>query len=40
MDNIARALNQHPGRRESLREWVYLIGATMLLVSLVGIVMA
>ena len=40
MANIAQALNEHPIRSESLREWVYLIGATMLLVSLVGIAMA
>ena len=40
MANIAQVLNEHPGRSESLREWVYLIGATMLLVSLVGIVIA
>ena len=40
MTNIAQALNDHPNRRESLLEWVYLIGATMLLVSLVGIAMA
>lgn len=40
MNNLAQALNEHPGRSESLLEWVYLIGATMLLVSLVGIAMA
>lgn len=37
MTNIAQVLNEHPSRSESLREWVYLIGATILLVSLVGI---
>lgn len=40
MASIAQALNQNPRREESLGEWGYLIGATMLLVTLVGIVMA
>ena len=40
MANIAQALNEHPRREESLGEWGYLIGATALLVSLVGLVMA
>lgn len=40
MDNLAQALNEHPGRRENLGEWGYLIGATLLLVTLVGIAMA
>ena len=39
MANLAQALNEHPRRKENLGEWVYLIGATMLLVSLVGIAM-
>jgi hypothetical protein len=40
MANIAQALNGHPRRDENLGEWVYLIGATVLLVSLVGLAMA
>ncbi len=40
MANLAQALNEHPRRTENLGEWGYLIGATMLLVSLVGIVIA
>ena len=40
MANLAQALNENPRRRENLGEWGYLIGATMLLVTLVGIVMA
>ena len=40
MNNLAQVLNEHPRRSESLREWMCLIGATTLLVSLVGIVMA
>lgn len=38
MANITQALSQHPGRRESLSEWICLIGATALLVSLVSLV--
>ena len=40
MDNLVQALNENPRRRESLGEWVYLIGATLALVSVVGIIMA
>lgn len=40
MATLSQALNQHPGRKENLGEWVCLIGATMLLVGLVGIAMA
>ena len=40
MATLAQALNEHPRRQENLGEWGYLIGATMLLVTLVGIVMA
>lgn len=38
MTNLAQALNQHPRRRECLSEWVCLIGATVLLASLVSLV--
>jgi len=40
MVNLAQILNQHPRNGENLGEWVYLIGATMLLAALVGIAIA